>query len=214
MSVSSTRFWSLMVPLTRYFPIVNDTIVTLRPFCERPASDEPTIGSVMAVASFAASAALRNPWGVIASSSCRRSAYDTPSRYRLVRGTGLSPRMSPRVVAAQNGRDVFVGHRRPAEKWIFALPARVVLARPLGVVVDRTRVVGNFVVRPIFGQPVRLADSRGPAAGGISDGLQIGAAHSLERSFQNRADILHRLCRRGSCRCVKESQKKPGPEKL
>jgi hypothetical protein len=81
-STSSTRFWSLIVPLTLYFPsMVKETIVTFLPFWERPKSEGPTMGNEMAVALDAASAALRNPCGVSTISSCRRSPKGTPSRW-------------------------------------------------------------------------------------------------------------------------------------
>src|SRR6516165_9916045 len=77
----------------------------------------------------------------------------------------------PGVVAAQNGRNVLLGHGRPTEKGISALPASVIFPRPFGLVVDRTGVVGDFVTRPVFRESIGLADSRGPAAGGVSDRL-------------------------------------------
>ena len=72
---------------------VNETIVTLRPNCDRPKSEGPTIGVVMAVASVAARPAFSAPCGVSASSSCRRMLYGTPSRYMRVNGTGVAPFM-------------------------------------------------------------------------------------------------------------------------
>src|SRR5207244_8183097 len=82
-----------MVPLILYFPpiTVNETIVTLRPFCDRPKSEEPTMGCEMAVASDAAKAAFRNPCGVIMISSWRRSETGAPSRYGRAWGTTSSP---------------------------------------------------------------------------------------------------------------------------
>ena len=76
----------------------NETIVTLRPNCERPKSDAPTIGSVIAVALVAARPAFSAPWGVSASSSCRRSLKGTPSRYGRGRGVAVSPFMSQAYV--------------------------------------------------------------------------------------------------------------------
>ena len=91
----------------------------------------------------------------------------------------------PGVVAAQNGRDVLLRHRSPAEQRILSLPAGVILARPLRVVVDYARVVGNFIMRPVFGKPVRLADLREPAAGGVLNRLQVGSAHGLGSRLQS-----------------------------
>src|ERR1051325_7371534 len=84
----------------------------------------------------------------------------------------------PRIVAVQNRRDVLLGHGRPAEQRISPLTASVILARPLGCIVDLARVARDFVARPILSESVGLSDSRGPAASRIPDGLQIGAAHS------------------------------------
>ena len=103
----------------------------------------------------------------------------------------------PRVVAAQNGRDVLLRHRSPAEQRVFSLPAGVILARPLRVVVDHARVVGNLIVRPVFGKPVGLADLREPAARGVLNRLQVGGAHGLGSRLQSFPGI-HRLRGRGS----------------
>src|SRR5262245_41790895 len=77
----------------------------------------------------------------------------TRERHRLI-----APDV-PSEVAAKYRSDVFLGHGGPAKKRIPALPAYVILARPLGVEVDCARVIGNLVMRPIFSEPVRLADS-------------------------------------------------------
>ena len=66
----------------------------------------------------------------------------------------------PGVVAAEDGGDVLLGHRHPAVGRIAALPARVVFTRPLRVVVDDARVVGDLEVRPVCGEAVGLADLR------------------------------------------------------
>ncbi len=161
----------------------------------------------MAVASLAASAAFRNPGGVIADLELPQVRVGHPIEIQARERHRRIALHVPGVVATENGRDAFLGHGRPAEKRIAALPARIILTRPFGIVVDSARVAGNFVVRPILGEPVGLADSRGPAARGISDRLKIGASHSLERSLQNSADIRYRLCQCGSCHQAQKSCK-------
>jgi hypothetical protein len=69
------------------------------------------------------------------------------------------------------------------------LPPRVVLARPLGVEVDGARVVGHFELRPVAFDGELLADQRRRAGGRNLDGLQILAAHRLERGEQRRTSV-------------------------
>src|SRR2546427_7838866 len=85
---SSSRFWSLKVPLTRYFPIaVNETRVAL-PFAVIAPGG---VGNVIeiAVALFAACAAFKKPCGVNKMSSCLYSATGMPARYWPGCGTGV-----------------------------------------------------------------------------------------------------------------------------
>ena len=70
-----------------------------------------------------------------------------------------------------------------------ALPPRVVLARPLGVEVDGARVVGDLELRPVALHGVLLADQRRGARGRDLDGLQVLAAHRLERGEQGRTRV-------------------------
>src|SRR5206468_10866127 len=100
-------FWSLKVPLTRYFPIaVNETKVALPLFVMAPGG----VGNVIeiAVAFCAAIAAFRNPCGVSKMSSCLYSATGRPARYWPACGTGFCPFIFQIGRAACRGRALLV----------------------------------------------------------------------------------------------------------
>ena len=177
-------------PLILYLPRkVKDTIVTHRPNCERPKSEAPTMLQLDRLRVGGRERRLQEPVRrdreLELPELVERHAVEIRARERH----GHAVLHVPGVGAADDGRDALLGHRHPAERREVALPPRVVLARPLGVEVDGARVVGDLELRPVALDGVLLADQRRRAGGRNLDGLQVLAAHRLERGQQGRTRV-------------------------
>ncbi len=77
-----------------------------------------------------------------------------------------------------------------AARWIGPLPARELLPRRLGVVVDGLGVLGHLEPRPVIVRAVALTDGRGHPGSGNLDGFQVVGAHRPGGGLQDRPRIL------------------------
>ena len=116
----STRFWSLIVPLIRYFPsAVKETMVAFLPPWVIPAVDGPETATEIAVGLGAAKAALRKPCGVSQISRL-------PDFGRGRRRVRVGPLHVPGGIAADDQHLLLLSLNRrsaAAARWIGALPA-------------------------------------------------------------------------------------------
>ncbi len=186
-------------------------MVTLRPNCERPKSEAPTIG-------WRDGGRIGRGHGG-PESAVRRERELELAQIRVGDAVKIQARQRdrhvvldvPGVRAAEDRGHLLLRHRIAAERRVVALPPVVVLARPPGVVVDDARVAGHLVLRPVFRETVRLANPRRPAGARVLNRLEVCAAHRRVRGLQDGSVHPAQTRSRAPARAVQRRRKASSP---